>query len=138
VSRFSRPPIKTDRHHLNEKLLSMANNSEKKHINKQTKYYDNRNRKFFFKWSLAVTFPRCIPVKIWVRMDPPHPLVCRTNVRATNWGGPSDETEKNENPCHSRCGTIKIPPCSKALSAERRPKICSPSPAMVTSPYTCK
>jgi hypothetical protein len=29
---------------------------------------------------------------------------------------------------------IKIPPCSKALSAEHRPKFCSPSPAMVTSP----
>ena len=35
----------------------------------------------------------------------------------------------------SRCGTIKIHPCSKALSAEHRPKFCSPSPVMVTSPY---
>jgi hypothetical protein len=33
-------------------------------------------------------------------------------------GDPSDETGKTEVPCHSRCGTIKIPPCSKALSAE--------------------
>jgi hypothetical protein len=38
-------------------------------------------------------------------------------------------------PCHSRCGTIKIPLCSKALSAEHRHKFCSPSPATVTSPY---
>ena len=30
---------------------------------------------------------------------------------------------------------IKIPPCSKALSAEHRLKFCSPSPVMVTSPY---
>jgi hypothetical protein len=49
--------------------------------------------------------------------------------------GPSDETGKTEVPSHSRCGTIKIPPCSKALSAEHRPKFCSPSPAMVTSSY---
>jgi hypothetical protein len=33
-------------------------------------------------------------------------------------------TGKNEAPCHNRCGTIKIPPCSKALSAEHRPKFC--------------
>jgi hypothetical protein len=33
---------------------------------------------------------------------------------------------------------MKIPPCLKALSAEHRPKFCSPSPAMVTSPYKCK
>jgi hypothetical protein len=46
-------------------------------------------------------------------------------------GGPSDETGKTEVLCHSRCGTIKIPPCSKALSAEHRPKFCSPSHAMV-------
>jgi hypothetical protein len=48
-------------------------------------------------------------------------------------GGPSDETGKTEIPCHSRCGTIKIPPCSKALSAEHRPKFCSPSPAIVAA-----
>jgi hypothetical protein len=36
---------------------------------------------------------------------------------------------------HNRFGTIKIPPCSKALSAKNRPKFYSPSPAMVTSPY---
>jgi hypothetical protein len=35
----------------------------------------------------------------------------------TKWGGPSDETRKTEAPCHSRYGTIKIPPCSNALSA---------------------
>ena len=27
----------------------------------------------------------------------------------------SDETEKTEVPFHSRCGTINIPPCSKAV-----------------------
>jgi hypothetical protein len=76
------------------------------------------------------------PVRIRVRIDPPHPLVCRK--KRLNRGGLSDETEKTEAPSHSRCGTIKIPPCSKALSAEHKPKFCSPSPAMVTSPYKCK
>ena len=37
----------------------------------------------------------------------------------TKWRGPSDETRKTEVPCRSRCGTIKIPPCSKDLSAEQ-------------------
>jgi hypothetical protein len=59
----------------------------------------------------------------------------RVVSQATDWGSPSDETGKTEVPCHSRCGTIKIPPCLKALSAEHRPKFCSPSPAMVKSPY---
>ena len=45
------------------------------------------------------------------------------------------DRKKTEVPCHSRCGTIKIPPCSKSLSTEHRPKFCSLSPAMVTSPY---
>jgi hypothetical protein len=31
------------------------------------------------------------------------------------------------------CGTIKIPPCSKALNAEHRPKFAALSPVMVTS-----
>ena len=31
-----------------------------------------------------------------------------------------------------------FPPCSKALSTEHRPKFCSPSPAMVTSPCEWK
>jgi hypothetical protein len=57
----------------------------------------------------------------------------------SNGGGgarrPLDETGKTEALCQGRCGTIKIPPCSKALSAEHRPKFCSPSPAMVTPSY---
>jgi hypothetical protein len=65
------------------------------------------------------------PVRIQVKIDPPHPL-----------GGPLDETGKTKAPCHSRCGTIKIPPCSKAPSAKHRPKFDSPSPVMLTSP--CK
>jgi hypothetical protein len=64
-----------------------------------------------------------------------HPVRIRVRIEATEWGGPSEETGKTEVPCHSRCGTIKIPPCSKALSAEHGAEFCSPSPAMVTSPY---
>jgi hypothetical protein len=36
----------------------------------------------------------------------------------TEWGSPSDETGKTEASCHSTCGTIKIPPWSKALSID--------------------
>jgi hypothetical protein len=67
------------------------------------------------------------PVRIRVRIDPPHPYAC-----------PSDETGKTEVPCRSRCDTIKIPPCSKALSAEHRPRFCSTSPEMVTYSYKWK
>ena len=35
-----------------------------------------------------------------------------------NWDSPSDKSAKTEAPCHSRRGTIKIPPCSKAGGAE--------------------
>jgi hypothetical protein len=58
--------------------------------------------------------------------------------KVTEWGGPSDETKEIEDPCHTSCGTIKIPTCSKVLSAEHRSKVCSPSPAMVTSPFKSK
>jgi hypothetical protein len=47
--------------------------------------------------------------------------------------GLSDETVYTEVPCRSRCDTIKIPPYSKALSAEHRPKFAALSPVMVTA-----
>jgi hypothetical protein len=68
------------------------------------------------------------PVRIQVRIDPPHPLVCRK--RRLNGVVFRMRPEKM-----SRCVTVKMPPCSKTLSAEHRPKFCSPSPVMVTSPY---
>ena len=40
-----------------------------------------------------------------------------------------------EAPCHSRCGTIKIPPCSNAVGVGHRTQICSNSMTRVTSPY---
>jgi hypothetical protein len=69
---------------------------------------------------------------IRVRIEPQHPLLC---WKANKCGSPSAGTEKNEVPCHSRCDTIKIPPCLKALSAEHRPKFCSASLIMVTPPH---
>jgi hypothetical protein len=65
-------------------------------------------------------------VRIRIRIDPPHPLFCRKrrlNVAVLRM--------KQENPrsCVSQCGTIKIPPCSKALSVEHRPNFYRPSPA---------
>jgi hypothetical protein len=68
------------------------------------------------------------PVRIRVRIDPPHPLMCRK--RRLNGAVLRMRPEKPR-----PRGTIKIPPCSKALSAEHRPKFRSPSPAMLTSPY---
>jgi hypothetical protein len=49
-------------------------------------------------------------------------------------GGPSDESAKSAVQCHSRCDGKKICPHSKAISAENRPKVYSPSLTMVTSP----
>jgi hypothetical protein len=67
-----------------------------------------------------------------IRINQTRPFMCRE--RRLNWAVPN-ETGKTEVPCHNSCGTIKILPCSKVLSAEHRPKFWSPSPAMVTSPY---
>jgi hypothetical protein len=53
---------------------------------------------------------------VLVRIDPPHSLVCRK--RRLSGDRPLDKTGKTEAPCHSRCGKIKIPYCSKALGAE--------------------
>jgi hypothetical protein len=80
--------------------------------------------------------PSGSPVRIRDRIDPPHPLVCRK--RRLNGAVLRIRAEKTKAPYHSRYGTIKIPPCSKTLSAEHRPKFCSPSPVMVTSPYKWK
>jgi hypothetical protein len=60
---------------------------------------------------------------IRVRIDSPHPLLCRKwrlNVAVL-------ETRNTEAPCHSRCGTIRVSPLSTTLSAEHRPIFRSPS-----------
>jgi hypothetical protein len=44
----------------------------------------------------------------------------------TEWGDHLDETGKTEALSHTWWHTIKISPCSKALSAEHRPKILQP------------
>jgi hypothetical protein len=72
-------------------------------------------------------------VKFRVKRGPLHPLTSRKRP-SIQWE-PKTKNKKTEVPCHNRCGRIKIPPCSKALSAEHRLKFCIPSPAMVTSPY---
>jgi hypothetical protein len=69
----------------------------------------------------------------WI--NPPQPLhVLRGDSMAQSFG----RDRNTDAPCQSRCGTIKNPPCSKNLSAEHRSKFCSPSLAMVTSPYKWK
>ena len=51
------------------------------------------------------------------------------------WGVPSDKTMYSEVLCHSRYCAIKIPPCSKVISAEKIPIFCNLSPALVKSSY---
>ena len=45
------------------------------------------------------------------------------------------ETVKTDAPCHSRCGTLKNPHCSMAISAEYRSKFAALHRQLVTSPY---
>jgi hypothetical protein len=63
-------------------------------------------------------------------------MILASEVRIPLWdvgASLSDKTVKTEVLCRSRCGTIKIPPCSKALSAEHRAKFAALSPVMVTA-----
>lgn len=46
-------------------------------------------------------------------------------LRGEKWDGASNDTAKTEAPSHSKCGVIKIPPCSKIISDEHRPKFYS-------------
>jgi hypothetical protein len=71
------------------------------------------------------------PVRIRVRIDPSHPLVCRK--RRMN-----GVIRKNRGPVSQQVLHNKDPSLLKALSAEHRPKFCSPSPVMVTSTYKRK
>jgi hypothetical protein len=48
----------------------------------------------------ATGFVCIVSVRIRVRIDPPHPLVCRK--RRLNGGDPSDETGKTKVPCVNR------------------------------------
>ena len=50
---------------------------------------------------------------------------------------PSDKTSKNIVPCASRWGTIKIPLCSKTMSAKQRPEVSNFSASTVTSSREC-
>jgi hypothetical protein len=55
-------------------------------------------------------------------------MILASEFRIPLWdvgAGLSDETVLIEVPCRSSCGTIKIPPCSKGLSAEHRPKFAA-------------
>jgi hypothetical protein len=78
----------------------------------------------FFSYLAAVTINGCgaprhlTPVMIQIRIDHPHLHVCcmRKLNGAVLWMRPT----KNEVPYRSRFGTIKIPPCSKALRYEHR------------------
>jgi hypothetical protein len=70
---------------------------------------------------LCGTFPKLDVFFIIVDEHSKWPEVIRMH-ETTSYKTIEDETGKTEVPCQSRCGTIKIPPCSKALSVEHRPK----------------
>jgi hypothetical protein len=79
---------------------------------------------------LTVRYYGTLTLRIRVRIDPPHPLVChkrRLNgavlrLRPENLGPMSQQLWHDKNP-------------SLLKGHEHRPKFCSLSPAMVTSPY---
>ena len=77
--------------------------------------YDQNFRVFFpLKISYNTTMASClrlIPLKI---RDTKNPPLAR-GKRWLDWRGLSDETCETEALCHSRCGTIKIPPVSRLL-----------------------
>jgi hypothetical protein len=84
-----------------------------------------------YSWSQTVNRP----MRLRVRIDSPHPFVCRkTRLNGTVL---RMRLKKTKVPCHSRCDTIKIPPCSKDLSAEHRPKFCSSSPEILRHACGC-
>jgi hypothetical protein len=89
-------------------MISWAKQRSLKSIHHTLRLLENFSQFVIFSYFdkiKTVINPNC-PLRIRVRIDPPHPLVCRK--RRLNGGGPSDETGKTEVPCHSRCGTIKI------------------------------
>jgi hypothetical protein len=81
---------------------------------------------------LIRTYGCIIPVRIRVRIDPPHPLLCRK--RRLSGAVPRMRPEIPRSRVTAGV-TLKIPPCLKALSAEHRPKFCNPSPAMVSEKF---
>jgi hypothetical protein len=73
------------------------------------------------------------PMRIRVRIDPPHPLVCRK--RRLN-GAILQMRPEKRGPVSQQVWHDKDPSLLKGhLSAEQRPKFCSPSPVQVTSPF---
>ena len=70
-----------------------------------------------------------------VRIYPQLPPFFSFRTRRLTWDGPVSETVKSEAPCDSRYGTIKIFPCSNAISNGQRvrPKLNNSSLVMVTS-----
>ena len=51
-----------------------------------------------------------------------------------NYGWSFERDHVDRGPVSQQISTIKVPPSSKTVSPEQRPNVCSPTPAMVTSP----
>ena len=73
-----------------------------------------KNVKDMSKLSIYDTFRKIIDPKPGSQNSSSASLGCRN--RQLYWVGPSEETAETEALCHSRCGTIKIPPRSKVPS----------------------
>ena len=67
------------------------------------------------------------------------PIIISFNrTRRLHWGNFADDGGRKEVTCYSRCGTIKIPPCSNAIRAEHGSHHRRASPAMVNVPLWMK
>ena len=56
---------------------------------------------------------------IWLRIPSGYGLdkvLACLSYKTNKWGGHSDWASESEAPCHSRCGTMKIPPCYMDIS----------------------
>jgi hypothetical protein len=108
-------------YHTNRKL---QNTNAKYRIQMEKYIYTIQMENYTILWRVERCYFRksCDVYSIYwfrVRIGSPHPLGCR-------------KRRLNGAVLQMRPGKpIKIPPCSKALIAEHRPKFCSPSPVMV-------
>jgi hypothetical protein len=85
---------------------------------------------------MSLLFTYFLPVRILVRLDPPHSLVCRKRRLhgAVLWMRPEKPRSLSQYVWHNKVPSLFKGPERWAY----RPKFCNPSPAMVMSPYKRK
>ena len=93
---------------------------------------------FFKKWWVFFRSMFVIISTTWTFTYPPRnsrDIMSSKTFACRSWRIILGRSANTEAPCHSRCGTIKIPPCSNAVGVGHRTQICSNSTTRVTSPY---